>query len=447
MNSIKNIHIEGYKKFQVLDISFNENMNILVGENESGKSTVIEAINIVLNLKYKNSDKSILKDLFNIEMVKNYKDDPSIENLPFIYIELELDLLSSQKQSEYFFGENNITKKTKFGIAFECIFDEVLGADIDVTNGKIPYEYYQLKWYSFSGLPYNILKKPFEFIFIDTSETANFNTFNYFNKTLFNSVYDDKTKLNAKNVFREQMNGIFEKIKLDEIDDNRKFGINDKKVILESILSVYENEIPLENKGSGMESLIKTQIALDKSKSKFDLILIEEPENHLCFTNMNKMINEISLNQSGSQIIVTTHSNMVASRLNLHNIIWVKDVKAIRLKNMKKTDADFFVKALDNSFLQILLSEKIILVEGPTEYLLVPKMFEQIYENSLENEKISIISCNGISYKRYLELASRTNKRISVITDNDKKQKNIEYKNEYNLENDNFNILQIGHGK
>lgn len=300
MNSIKNIHIEGYKKFQVLDISFNENMNILVGENESGKSTVIEAINIVLNLKYKNSDKSILKDLFNIEMVKNYKDDPSIENLPFIYIELELDLLSSQKQSEYFFGENNITKKTKFGIAFECIFDEVLGADIDVTNGKIPYEYYQLKWYSFSGLPYNILKKPFEFIFIDTSETANFNTFNYFNKTLFNSVYDDKTKLNAKNVFREQMNGIFEKIKLDEIDDNRKFGINDKKVILESILSVYENEIPLENKGSGMESLIKTQIALDKSKSKFDLILIEEPENHLCFTNMNKMINEISLNQSGA---------------------------------------------------------------------------------------------------------------------------------------------------
>ncbi|EAC6468339.1 TPA_asm: AAA family ATPase, partial [Listeria monocytogenes] len=49
MNHIKRMHIKGLKKFKDIDIEFNEKINILVGENESGKSTILEAINIVLN--------------------------------------------------------------------------------------------------------------------------------------------------------------------------------------------------------------------------------------------------------------------------------------------------------------------------------------------------------------------------------------------------------------
>ncbi|EAG1620888.1 DUF2813 domain-containing protein [Listeria monocytogenes] len=50
MNHIKRMHIKGLKKFKDIDIEFNEKINILVGENESGKSTILEAINIVLDL-------------------------------------------------------------------------------------------------------------------------------------------------------------------------------------------------------------------------------------------------------------------------------------------------------------------------------------------------------------------------------------------------------------
>ena len=72
MNYIKKLHIEGFKKFDKIDINFNEDKNIIIGENESGKSTILEAINIVLNQKYKNSDKSFLKDLFNKNLIKNF---------------------------------------------------------------------------------------------------------------------------------------------------------------------------------------------------------------------------------------------------------------------------------------------------------------------------------------------------------------------------------------
>lgn len=48
MNYIKSLHIEGFKKFNNLDVEFNKHMNILVGENEVGKSTILDAIKISL---------------------------------------------------------------------------------------------------------------------------------------------------------------------------------------------------------------------------------------------------------------------------------------------------------------------------------------------------------------------------------------------------------------
>lgn len=69
MNHIKTLRIKGFKKFESLVVTFNEHMNILVGENEAGKSTILEAIRIVLNQQYRNTDKSILKDFFNTDAV------------------------------------------------------------------------------------------------------------------------------------------------------------------------------------------------------------------------------------------------------------------------------------------------------------------------------------------------------------------------------------------
>lgn len=204
-----------------------------------------------------------------------------------------------------------------------------------------------------------------------------------------------------------------------------------KKVILESVLSVYENSIALENRGSGMESLIKTQIALDK-RNGLDVVLLEEPENHLSFSTLQQMLQDITARVNNSQIFVTTHSNMVVSRLNLKNVLWITENRVEKLENVEKHVADFFVRADNNSFLQLLLSKKAFLVEGATEFLLLPKFYEQITGHTLEQDGISIISCNGISYNNYLSIASTTNKRIAVITDNDHNIERIQCAEEFN---------------
>ncbi len=93
MPYIKKIDYEGgFKRFEELDLEFNESTNIIVGENEKGKSTILEAISIIVNQKYRNSDKYIIQEMLNINQVEKFMSNPSIDTLPSIYMELELDM-------------------------------------------------------------------------------------------------------------------------------------------------------------------------------------------------------------------------------------------------------------------------------------------------------------------------------------------------------------------
>ena len=113
MNYIKSLHIEGFKKFTLFDVTFNEHMNILVGENEAGKSTILDALKVVLGQQYRVADKSVLQDLFNAQNIAAFYSNPSIKTLPKICIEVELILDSQQKNASYFYGEVYGQKSSK----------------------------------------------------------------------------------------------------------------------------------------------------------------------------------------------------------------------------------------------------------------------------------------------------------------------------------------------
>ena len=236
----------------------------------------------------------------------------------------------------------------------------------------------------------------------------------------------------VKNDFRINIEDVFSDLKLEKISDTQQFGIDTKKVILENIIAILDNDVLLENKGKGIENLLKTQIALDKVKSKLDVVSIEEPENHLSHTNLRKMLKNIETYKEDKQIIITTHSNLIVSGLNVQNIIWINNEKAKRLENIDKDIAKFFQKSDNNSLLQFLLAKKVILVEGATEYILIPKIFKKILKKTLEEENIDIISCNGVTYKNFIHIAELMKKKVVVITDNDESQEKINEMNEYN---------------
>lgn len=443
MNYIKSLTIDGLKKFEHFDIEFDKNINIIIGENEAGKSTILEAINICLNQLYRNSDKSIIKDLLNINNVKKFEKNPSIETLPKIQIEIEFNLDNDSKNNFLFYGMHNKEEKEKYGIKYTCELNREFEQESFefIKEGKVPYEYYEMKWTTFQGSSFNVLKQPINYLTIDNSITTQYNTYNYYNKSIFRSKFNGNKMIKAKNDFRINIEDIFSNLNLEKISETQQFGVDTKKVILENIVAILDNDILLENKGRGMENLLKTKIALDKAKSKLDVISIEEPENHLSHTNLRQMLKNIENYKEDKQIIITTHSNLIVSGLNIKNIIWINKDKSQKLKDIDKDIAEFFIRSDNNNLLQFLLAKKVILVEGATEYILIPKIFEKMFNQKVEENNIDVISCNGVTYKNFIHIAKLMNKKVSVITDNDNSQEKIDEMNSYNKQHDNIKIF------
>lgn len=126
-----------------------------------------------------------------------------------------------------------------------------------------------------------------------------------------------------------------------------------------------------------------------------------------------------------------------------------RSINTIDFKHIQEETSDYFMKVPSNDILRFILSKKAILVEGAAEYILMEKFYEMIENEKIDNKGISIIAVNGLNFFRYLEIASKLNIKVAVITDNDGNyQKNIiekysEYKKWENIkvfsDNDNEN--------
>lgn len=180
--------------------------------------------------------------------------------------------------------------------------------------------------------------------------------------------------------------------------------------------------IPISQMGKGSQCFIKTEFVLIQSEgaTPIDLILIEEPENHLSHLNMKKLINRIEKSQQ-TQIMIATHSNSVCSRLDLHNVSLLSPLskKPISLESLDKSTASYFVKAPHNKILEFVLSKSVVLVEGDAEYMLIEEIFKKLFEDKPENSNIHVISVGGTSFKRYLDLAVLLEIKTAIIRDND----------------------------
>lgn len=166
--------------------------------------------------------------------------------------------------------------------------------------------------------------------------------------------------------------------------------------------------------------MLKIKTSIDKKSENIDLILVEEPENHLSDVNMKKMITDI-MESKKKQTFITTHNSMVCSRLDLRKIIALSknSISTTEFNNIPEETANFFAKCPSNTILNFILSDKVILAEGAAEYILLEKFYRIITDNIPETDNVNIISVNGLSFKRYLEVAKELRKKVAVITDND----------------------------
>jgi predicted ATP-dependent endonuclease of OLD family len=420
---IKKLKLLNFKKFPFLEIDFNDNHNVIIGDNESGKSSILLAIDLAISGSRNKIETLGLDHLFHNTAVETAMDTNTYNSLP----KLEIELFFDDLEDADFYGRINSARHDHYGIRMVCEPRDELSKEISeiLSSGyrNFPFEYYGIYFYTFSGQPYLGFKKYFKHIFLDNTSINTEYATNSYIKTLYNSSITFPEKSKHFNEYRK-FKTTFKDSVLETLNNKTgeyQFAIkNNTKANLETDLTITEDNIEIQNRGKGRQCFIKTDFALSKTKNVLDFILLEEPENHLSHLNMKRLIQIISESDQ-KQIFIATHNNLISSRLDLRNTILLNNnsTTSLKLKNLNKSTSDFFMKAPDNNLLEFILSKKVILVEGDAEYILLEALFEKCKGNKPLDAGIHIISVGGTSFKRYLEIANLLNIRTAVLRDND----------------------------
>ncbi|BCB35102.1 hypothetical protein KaCgl_30760 [Corynebacterium glutamicum] len=141
------------------------------------------------------------------------------------------------------------------------------------------------------------------------------------------------------------------------------------------------------------------EVSLLKSATKADLILIEEPENHLSHTKLRQLLDRIKALGADQQIIVTTHSSFVLNRLGLDGLMLMEGGVGARLSDLESKDIKFFQKLPNFDTLRLILADHVVLVEGISDLLIVEKAIERIYGSGSSDLGVDIISVEGSSMR------------------------------------------------
>lgn len=434
MAKIKKIVIKNYKKFSNYIIEPNDKVNILIGDNETGKSTILEIIDIVTTASVKKVENIGVSNIINFNSVSQFLNGKrKIELLPFVEADLFLDGNFDWDMN----GKNNLLKTSADGIRMVIApnmdyaeeINEILASDIK----HFPFEYYCIRFSTFADAGYSGYNKKIKSAMIDSSKmNENYATQEYV-KNMYNYYTESNTKERVVHQSEfNQMRELFDNNVLTELnsriptDNSCSFALRKDNVDFGNQLMIFEDGISICNKGSGKQICVKTEFALQKVGDNVDVLLIEEPENHLSYNNLRSLIHKVMdkylTKDNDGQLFIATHSSYICMRLELKNSLMLhkEDGQApLKLKDLSDETSKFFMKTPPVGILDFILSEKSILVEGPAEYMLLDRFYTSITGRQMENDNIQVFDARGLSFKRYLEIAKILNNRVVIITDND----------------------------
>lgn len=438
---IEKIFIQNYKIFDIFDLDLNDTLNLVVGDNEAGKSTILEAINLALTkrLNGRNIENELSPYLFNKKCVDAYLQDlkdGKPATLPKIIIELYFKV---ESELESLRGTMNSKKEDAVGVKIEIVFDEDFKEEYEnlmkdsATELKlIPSEYYKINWYSFANNGVTLRSLPIRLSYIDATNIRLQNGTDYYLQDIIKTDLDPKERVGLSVAYRK-LKEIFSKedsIKtINEKLTSKKGAITDKSLSIsidisqrtnwETNLIPHLDELPFQLVGKGEQNALKIMLALERKALDSNIILIEEPENHLSFSSMHMLIAKIREKCDGKQIIITTHSAYVLNKLGLEHLILLNGNKTTSLKSLPTDTQDYFKKLSGYDTLRLVLAEKSILVEGPSDELIVQRAFFDEHKTLPLDKGVDVINVRGLSFLRFLQIAKELNKDVCVVTDND----------------------------
>lgn len=443
---ISELKIYNFRRFKSVDgapglqITFHKGLNALIGENDSGKTAVIDALKLVLLTQSNEYIRPVDEDFYkpaNGDACSEFKIDCTIT---------ELTQNEAKNFIEYLRFKNN-GDKVEYTLELHYrawkeghkIFQELRVGDVD--DGI-----------SIDGKARDLLKAVYLKPLRDAEREMSSGRSSRISQILLNHpVFKGKKEHIVLDIFQDANKRIEDyftddaegKRILQTIRDNLE-SFNDKgqasnaelktsNIQLKAILESLSLNAPEVNPGLGELNLlfIAAELLLlkDDTDGGMKLALIEELEAHLHPQAQLRLIGFLQneYNENNVQIIISTHSPILASKINLKNLILMKDGVGYDLAEgrtgLQKGDYLFLQRFLDSTKANLFFAKGIIMVEGDAENILIPVLAD-ILGYPLEKYGVSIVNVGSTAFLRYSGIMVRKDGHnigipVSVITDCD----------------------------
>ncbi|MFD5661048.1 ATP-dependent nuclease [Streptomyces hirsutus] len=441
---LSKVVIQNYRTFRKFKLDFDTEMNILVGDNDAGKSTILEAIELSLTGKLRGRPlyQDLSPYLFHQDAVSEWiaaLKGGHAAPPPEIIIDL---FLESTPETAALKGSNNLLKADEPGVRirvalnpdYEAEYKEFVKQPDKVR--LIPTEYYKVDWLAFDGNGVTFRSIPATASLIDASNIHLQSGVDYYMKHIIDSYLkaDERVKLTrAYRSLRETFAQDESIVKINSALRGAPSDVSDRELTLnidvsqksswESGIVPHLDDLPFQFVGKGEQSTLKILLALNKKVDDAHIVLVEEPENHLSFPNLGKLVKKISEKCKDRQVFITTHSSFVLNKLGLDKLVLLSKAEGVRLDRLPVDTQDYFRKLSGYDTLRLVLARRSILVEGPSDELVVQRVHMDTHDGRLPAESgIDVINVRGLSFKRFLDIAQLLPQNlVAVVTDNDGK--------------------------
>lgn len=438
---LKGFYINGYKCLKNVFIPLENGLSVIVGPNDVGKSSIIEALDLFNRCiikrgpRYIEAGKFYLKQTDTITIAAIFNDHVKDTSK---YYALVIDIRAKYDVAEIRdYRENIDIKMNKKVMAYN--FSENRLEEIEEKS------------YSPSDLSEQL---PYMIFLLSRRRLEDTYDERKIKENLIKPIID---KLRKNNEFRENIDSLRMRIssemnnKLSKLNSRlsilygiKKEMIPDVRIQLEKGLNwefMFKEHnllIPLTEKGEGLQNIVLLElyrlISEESSENRKNyLLIIDELENHLYPRFIHAVLCTIlKLSKREYYILLITHSPIIINNIPLKHIYFVKkrEDKSVILPVMKVKNLAEVNRELDVKLIDILGVNFIILVEGKydkkfIEYLLNNKMEEEAYN-------ISIIDMGGAQRTcYYAEVYSKIAKdysegKVLIILDGDDEGKNAE---------------------
>ncbi|UZE97640.1 ATP-dependent nuclease [Alkalimarinus alittae] len=440
---LASIKADNFRVFESTYVELNKGLNLLIGENDAGKTSLIDAIRLALDtnsaewVRIKNTDFSSGTSTLSIQLKfydlsasdggafaehLSFEEDSSGQRGTILYVNLRASLGDGV-------GRNGQAIRTEIRSGSNCdgpilerdvrlylsttYLKPLRDAENELSAGRMSRLSQLLASPNSVGGNLADMERLIELI-IQANQSIKADPSISQTKDAVQSLL--KLVTFKGNVFSPVIDMLGSK-NLDQMTTGEKNTVF--RAIVER-LSLGLNEAGLSH-GLGYSNLLfmaAELMLLTDAEDGFPLLLIEEPEAHLHPQLQMKFIKYLAEQQPNLQCILSTHSPNLASKVPLENLIIMSKGQAFPLRKgctaLDNGDYPFLEKFLDVSKANMFFAKGVLLVEGDGENILLPTIAE-LLGRPLEDYGVSIVNVGNLAYKRYAKIYRTSLVRSSVL--------------------------------